>query len=112
MLPKPYRLRKDKDFLNVHQNGKRAHGKYFVLSWSPNQAQNARVGIIASKKVGNAVIRKRATRLLRESIRPHLGKLSPKFDLVLIARAGIDKHKQPQVERELLEALTKHDLLQ
>lgn len=112
MLPKKYRLTKDKDFVNVRKNGRRAHSKYFVLTWVSNQLNSSRFGIIASKKVGNAVQRHRAARLLRESLRHHLDDVGLGYDFVIIARAGIVNQKQPAVEEELLNLLTKHDLIQ
>lgn len=112
MLPKLRRLRKDKDFQNVRQNGRRAHGKYFVLSWAPNKLNHSRFGIIASKKTGNAVARHRAARLLRESIRHQLDTINPGYDFVLIARAGIDRLDQPAVEKELTSLFEKNNLVQ
>lgn len=112
MLPRPHRLRKDKDFQNVREHGRRAHGKHFVLSWAPNQLDVSRFGIIASKKVGNAAQRHHAARLLRESIRHQLGTIKPSHDFVLIARAGIDQLKQPAVGKELTSLLEKNNLIQ
>ena len=48
--------------------------------------KQARVGITASKKIGNAVKRNRARRLLRESIRALYPQLKPGYDLVLVSR--------------------------
>jgi ribonuclease P protein component len=48
-----------------------------------------RVGLTASRKVGNAVARNRARRRLREASRQVLpGRVKPGYDLVLVARAG------------------------
>lgn len=112
MLPLKYRLTKDKDFRNVRENGKHTYTQFFVLTWTPNNLDHPRFGMIASKKVGNAVQRHRAARILRESIRHNLDAIKPGFDFVIIARAGIHKHKQPVVEKELLPLLKKHHLLQ
>lgn len=50
------------------------------------KVKQARVGITASKKIGNAVKRNRARRLLRESIRVLYPQLKPGYDFVLVSR--------------------------
>ncbi len=49
----------------------------------------ARVGYITSRKIGTAVQRNRARRLLRESIRRLASRLLPEWDIVLIARRDL-----------------------
>jgi ribonuclease P protein component len=46
----------------------------------------ARVGITVGRRVGNAVVRNRVKRRLREAIRSSFAKIHPGTDLVLIAR--------------------------
>ncbi len=111
MLSSQHRLRKAKDFQRVRNLGQRVFNKYFVISWVKNDLGTARVGFIASKKVGKAVQRNRAIRLLRESIRLNLDRIKPGFDIVLIARVGIDRQKRPEIERELLAVLKRIALL-
>jgi len=60
-----------------------------VANWRPRKSEEpvaaARVGITVSSKVGDAVVRNRVKRRLREAIRHELAAL-PSVDLVLIAR--------------------------
>lgn len=55
----------------------------------PNGLELCRFGVTAGRKVGGAVGRNRAKRLLREAVRPHLSRTRPGWDIVLIARAGL-----------------------
>ena len=67
-----------------------------------NGLDHGRLGLAASRRIGGAVARNRAKRLLRESYRRH--KLAG-ADLVLIPKAEILKHSQAEVEREYRDRL-------
>jgi ribonuclease P protein component len=62
-----------------------------VLNAARNSESQTRCGFITSKKVGNAVHRNRARRLLREAVRLRLPNIMPGWDLVWIARASISQ---------------------
>lgn len=55
----------------------------------PNALEVTRIGITASKTVGNAVRRNRAKRRLRAVIHQAAAKLIPGWDMVLVARPGL-----------------------
>jgi ribonuclease P protein component len=83
-----------------------------IANWKPLPADaRSRLGVITSRKVGGAVERNRARRLLRESFRRHQLELSKPVDLVLVARPSIAGKSFMQVEREFLLALGKAGLL-
>jgi ribonuclease P protein component len=63
---------------------------------------STRLGVVTSKKVGNAVARNRARRLMRESFRLHQHELQGVIDLVLVARPSIAGKKFADVERDFL----------
>ena len=83
-------LRKRADFLRLNR-GRRFAAPGLVLQAAPCPEGGAdiRLGLTVTKKIGNAVIRNRARRRLREAARavlPVAGR--PGYDYVLIARAG------------------------
>ena len=71
----------------------------------------SRLGVITSGKIGAAVVRNRARRLLRESFRLHQHDLAQPLDLVLVARQSIVKKKFAEVEKDFLTTLRKARLL-
>jgi len=86
MLPRAHRLTKSGDYARVRRQGQSRAHPLLILVVAPNGGETTRVGIIAGKKIGTAVVRNRVKRLLREAARARLNRLPPGYDVVLIAR--------------------------
>ena len=82
------------DFQRIARQGKRWSGPAFIMQiLKTTEAGPFRLGLTASKKVGNAVIRNRAKRRLREMVRLFLKtKTLAGFDMVLIAKTAAATH--------------------
>lgn len=78
------RLRRSKDFRRVQGKGRRLRAGQLLCLWLAGQADASRVGLTVSKKVGNAVVRNRVKRWLREGVRHERHRLPGRVDLVLI----------------------------
>jgi ribonuclease P protein component len=63
------RLRSRQQFTAVQENGRRVAARYVTLLGRPNTLAHDRFGVIASRKIGGAVVRNRAKRRLREVFR-------------------------------------------
>lgn len=81
------------DFERARRNGRTWATGLVVLNAAKNDIGTNRFGFVAGKKVGNAVERNRARRLMREAVRLRLSHIKPGWDLVWIARAGIADKK-------------------
>jgi ribonuclease P protein component len=69
------------------------------------------LGVITGRKIGGAVIRNRARRLMREAFRGNRHLLKHPLDLVLVARGSIADKKKDAVERDLILILKQEGLL-
>lgn len=87
------RLHARAEFLDVQNTGRRVSARFVTLLGKPNTRGRDRLGIVASRRVGGAVIRNRAKRRLREVFRQYLSAETaapgPPLDLVVIARTGV-----------------------
>ncbi len=104
-LGRDRRIRCNRDFARIRQAGRRLALGALVANWMtlPDGA-SSRLGVVTSRKVGGAVERSRARRLLRESFRRHQHELGGPVHLVLIARPSIAGKTQAQVEGDYLAA--------
>jgi ribonuclease P protein component len=83
----PRRLANRRAFLQVQTHGQRFKGKLMVLLLAPPEAPSEalRFGYTVSRKVGNAVVRNRVRRRLKEGVRLRPEAFSPAYTYVTIA---------------------------
>jgi ribonuclease P protein component len=106
------RIRQGRDFSRTRQEGQRLVLGCLIVNWRRVPAQaSTRLGIVTSGKIGNAVVRSRARRLLRETFRVHQHDLAQPVDLVLVARPSIAGKDFAGVEKDFLTTLRKAGLL-
>ncbi|PRD43270.1 ribonuclease P protein component [Phyllobacterium phragmitis] len=113
---KPLRLRKRAEFLTV-RTGEKRRGPFFLLEvktrseagFAAAKAGNRpRVGITVTKKNGNAVIRNRIRRRLREAVRTHAaGDMADGTDYVIVARRDALDAPFTELGRELAKRVAK-----
>ena len=111
-LGRSSRLAQNRDFARVRQNGQRLVLGCLIANWSrlPEGAA-PKLGVVTSKKIGGAVQRNRARRLLRESFRLHQHEFAQPVELVLVARNSIADKDFAGVEKDFLAALRRASLL-
>ncbi len=110
-IPRENRLRRGKDFERVRASGRSWANEWLVLGAQANDLGRVRVGVAASRRVGGAAKRVRARRLIREAVRPRLGRILGGWDLVFIARASLGSATFQEVDRAVAQLLQRAKLL-
>jgi ribonuclease P protein component len=98
------RLRRKAEFQRVFDTGRRTHGRFLTIVGAPDGGPCARLGIVASKKLGGAVVRNRAKRLIREVFRTTPASGRP-LDLVVIPKAPLLTVSFEALERDFRSTL-------
>ncbi len=93
-----------REFGAVYNKGKSVGDRYVVLFYKKNGLPYTRTGFLASKKVGNAVMRNRARRLMKESVRL-MDPLPAGYDIIFIARNTIEGKSCKEVQRSIASAV-------
>jgi ribonuclease P protein component len=111
-FPRSSRIKAAREFARVRQEGGRLALGCLIANWRrlPSES-HSRLGVVTSAKIGGALSRNRARRLLRESFRVHQHELTQQLDLVLVARPSIVGKGFSAVESDFLTTLRKAGLL-
>jgi ribonuclease P protein component len=83
-------LKKSSEFEKVRRTGRTWASGPVLLNAAPNDLGITRCGFVTGKKIGNAVKRNRARRLIKEAARLRLPHIKPGYDLVWVARQSIE----------------------
>ncbi|MCP3872383.1 MAG: ribonuclease P protein component [Desulfobacteraceae bacterium] len=106
-MPKKVRLLKRAQFLTLSKQGKRVHTNCFIAIVLKGTAQNNRIGITVSKKVGNAVERNRIKRITREYFRHKKDNILGPMDINIIAKKGLTTLSNRQIIEKIDKLFTK-----
>ena len=101
-LPKSRRITNQAEFSRVRKAGKSVTGRFLVMGYMKDETleEPFKLGLITTKKVGNAVVRNRIRRRLRAVLQRSGDQILPGYWLVLVARKGAAKATSAQLEKE------------
>jgi ribonuclease P protein component len=85
-FPKSHRLRKRLEYLAIQQQGLRVQSYGFTGLLRIRESGATRLGITITKKIGNAVVRNRTKRLVREAFRRGWFHLPDRTDVIIVAK--------------------------
>lgn len=103
-------IKKSEVFSVIYNKGEKIHTKYtliFKYTYTPT------FGCVASKKIGNAVVRNRLKRIFREVVRLNMNKFSPYCAYVIVAKKTCSQDfetlKYEKIEKDILLGLKRHE---
>ncbi len=96
-----YRLLRTADFDRALRTGRRVGSSYLSLFVSDNELGRPRVGFAVSRKLGNAVVRNRIKRRLRELVRPLAQSTQAGLDVVIVARPSAIDAEYARLRQDL-----------
>ena len=111
-IPKEFRIKNSNEFSSIRRAGLRRVMPYFITQLKIAESNGAeaefvlltRLGVIASRRVGNAVVRNRGKRVIRRLFYKHRSLLPVGSQLVVILRFGFNKVSFAQLENDFLES--------
>ena len=88
-MQRSLRLTGNKQFTKIRGQGNSAANRFLVIRFLPNGLDHSRFGFMVSRRIGNAVVRNKVKRRLREAVR--LTPVKAGWDAVFIARKGTER---------------------
>lgn len=105
-FPKQARVRKRREFLHIQNAGRRVATRHFLVVYVRSGDGPPRLGITVTKKIGNAVVRNRIKRAVREAFRSSAAALQRGASMVVIARDGSNRLTSNATAAEIIPALS------
>lgn len=96
-------LKENKDFRRLYYRGKNASSPVLVTYAMKNRRGSCFYGITTSKKIGTAVDRNRAKRVIRTAFDEVRGEINGSWDFVFVARSKTTRVKMQDVKNAMLE---------
>ena len=104
-------LKENRTFRRLYAKGKSAVGPAMVLDCRKTGAEQSRLGLTVSTKLGGAVTRNTVRRRLREIYRLNEDKLTAGCDVVVVARVRAASSDYHRLEKSFLRLADRLDLL-
>ena len=110
-MKRRFSVRDDQRFREIRQRGRAYTSDLLVLCALPNDLPYSRFGFAVNSRIGNAVVRNRIKRRLREVMRLRMKRIRPGWDIICIARRPIRSADYLQMEAACARLLRRAQLL-
>ena len=111
MLKSINRLRKRKEFAYLYNNGTAKHTAHLTLVSLPTKHRPLKIGFSIAKKIGKAHLRNLIKRRLRAIVRDLVPTMPDNYNVVFIAKAGIDNITFDEMKKEVKFLIEKSGLV-
>jgi ribonuclease P protein component len=101
-FPRSHRLTRRRQYVEAYDKGCRASSASFTIYGLANDLGHSRLGLTVTRKIGNAVVRNRIKRMLRDVFRRRRQELAAPLDLVVNVKPSILRQPADHLEREFL----------
>lgn len=106
IMKKEYRIKANKEFQQIYKNGESFANRQFIIYKYKNQdIDHFRIGLSVSKKIGNAVIRNRVKRYIRQVFTELKEDINDQYDYIIIARKPVAEMDFFQVKKSLIHVM-------
>jgi len=105
IFPPCFRISAKREIEALKKSEKQLKGKYVIVVFSDNSFGFARLLVVVSSKVGNAIMRNRIKRIIREIFRKGIKGLAG-YDFMIIARASANRVDYREIEKDLLSLIS------
>ncbi|ERJ12540.1 ribonuclease P protein component [Haloplasma contractile] len=110
-MKKEYMIKKNYDISYIIKKKNSVANKYFVMYKLQNkQTEHFRIAVSVSKKIGNAVVRNRLKRQIKSVIYNNRFHINKNYDILIIARKGIEDLEFSKLQESLINCLKKAKL--
>lgn len=92
-------IKDNKEFLNLFKRGYYVCGRYCVVYFRQNGSLLNKLGISTGKKTGNAVVRSRCRRIIRQAYRENEDIIPRGFSMIIVSREGCGDCKSTDISR-------------
>lgn len=110
MLKSENRLRKRKEFAYLYNNGSAKHTANLTLVYLPTKHRALKIGFSVAKKIGKAHTRNLIKRRLRAIVRDIIPTLPDDYNVVIIARTGVETLTFSQLKSQTKQLFDKSGL--
>ncbi len=107
MLKKNNRLKKRYQYNYIYKSGNHFGGRLVVLYTASSKTKDIKVGFAVTKKIGHAHIRNLIRRRLREIVYNEIPRLKQNFNIILLAKDGIQNASFAEIKKEVVFLLKK-----
>ena len=110
-MEKRYKLRKNMEFKKVYSGGKNFWNRNLILYIRKNKLEESRFGVTITKKIGNAVVRNKIKRRIREIYRLNMYRIKDGYDLIFIPKKNVVDISYKELESALIHILKLSNML-